>query len=573
MLENIEALKNFVALTKSDPEAAKKWLRDNPNVLEKLREQNKKYSAAETVSLEGFKTFYKAIYLRECSEVDYPIIEQFVWAYQNKKGAMEECWRGFGKSTLLLAWVAYITGARPVGSSTFIRINEKAGLKSGRTIAEIIETNPGWKEIFPHVIPDKDAGWSAENGYHVQDANYVKEHSYNEWLQLCFADHTSEPSLACGGITSGIIIGTHPTNGSWFDDLHDETNTRSRAEMEEVVAILKGNVISTWFGRGGSPAIGVACTPWSEKDAYVEMMKTGLFKKVSIPIFVREGQIPVEHPAKSLWEKNAKDHTVFFEPYACNVILTAPDQFPLEKVMEMYTANPARFGQMYLLDLSTLKGLTLKRERLGEFPVDQINPTWPCYFGVDFASTSDKTKGDTDYFSLAIGRSIPGGGLVIVGGYVDKVPMQESLAKMQSLYEIYKPVIIGVEKLGAGRQFLETIVTSTKLPIMPLPFEGAPLKSKGQKFEQVLDSLFSTGRMWISSVQDEFLSMFIDQWISWDGGQQKSRTGHDDTLDSAYILSLAAEGQIMQVPAPGAKSYRKNSSKGLMAGLGSHRGY
>lgn len=574
MLPNdLDGLKSFLALTKSDPEKARKILQSNPKVLKELQELDKKYAAAETVSLEGFQIFYKAIYLRPLPKAAEPIVKEFVWAFHNKKGAMEECWRGFGKSTLLLAWVAYIMGARPVGSSTLIRINEKAAQKSGNTIAEIIDTNPGWKEIFPHVVPDKDAGWSAENGYHVQDMRIVKAEGHDKWLQLCFADHTSEPSLACGGVSSGIVIGTHPTNGSWFDDLHDESNTRSRAEMDEIVAILKGNIISTWFGMGGSPAIGVACTPWSDKDAYVEMMKTGLFRKVSIPIFVKEGEIPPEHPARELWESNAKEHTFYFEPYQCNVILTAPKEFPLEKILEMYNANPARFGQMYLLDLNTLKGLTLKREQLGEFPAEKIDPSWPTYFGVDFASTTDGVKGDTDYFALAIGKSIPGGGIVVTGGYVDRIPMHTAMAKMQSLYEIHRPILIGVEKLGGGRQFVETLLYSTRLPILPLPLQGTPMKSKGQKFEDVLSSLFSQGRMWISSNHDEYIDMFIDQWVSWDGGQQKSRTGHDDALDGVYLLSLAAQGQVMQSPTPGAKPFIRREGHGLMAGLNTHKGY
>lgn len=570
LLSNLNA---FVELTKKDPDKARELLLANPKVLRELRELNAKYQAAEKVSLEGFKIFYKAIYLRELPEVDDPIVKEFVWAYENKKGAMEECWRGFGKSTLLLAWVAYVTGARPVGSSTFIRINEKAAQKSGNTIAEIIETNPGWKEIFPHVVPDKDAGWSAENGYHVRDERYIKANSYNEWLQLCFADHTSEPSIACGGVTSGIVIGTHPTNGCWIDDLHDENNTRSLAEMQEIVAVLKGNIISTWFGRGGSPAIGVACTPWSEKDAYVEMMNTGLFRKVSIPIFVRADRIPENHPATGLWKKNAEKHTVHFEPYNCDVVLTDPAPFPIEKVTEMYYANPARFGQMYLLDLSTLKGLTLKRETLGEYPVEKIDPNWPTYFGVDFASTTDKVKVDTDFFSLAIGKAIPGGGLVITGGYIDRIPMHTAIAKIQALFELHRPILIGVEKLGSGRQFIEELLYSTRLPILPLPLEGSPLKSKGQKFEDVLNSAFSTGRMWISSVQDAFLKTFIDQWISWDGGLEKSRTGHDDALDSVYMVSLAAQGQVMMAPPPGVEPFKRRQSQGMMSGLGAHRGY
>jgi len=571
-VSQVAALQALVELTRKNPEAAREALLANKGLLEELQELNRRYDAGERVSLEGFKLYYKEIYLRELPYVQEPIVSEFVEAYYKKSGVMEECWRGFGKSTLLVAWVSYLVGARPVGSTSYVRINDTKAKEAGDAIAEIIETNPGWNKIFPHVVPDKEAGWSVERGFHVKDMRVVNTEGYNKWLQLCFADHLTEPSLACGGVESGIIIGSHPTNGWWFDDLLDESNTRSFAEMQKVTDIMDGNIIPTWFGVGGSPTLGGACTPWRDDDVYVRLMKTGLFKKVQLPIFVRE--VPEVHPAKAVWERNLKKYgKVRFKPYGYDVILTYPEAFPINRVEDMYKSNPARFGQMYLVDITTLKGLTLKRETLGEYPADKISDSWACFFGVDFASTTDKIKKDTDYFSVSIGRILPQGGVVCTGGYIDRLSMAEATAKLQALYEMYHPVIIGVEKLGGGRQFIEALLQSTRLPVLGLPLEGTPLKSKGQKFEDVLNSLFSTGRMWISSVHDLYLNTFIDQWISWDGGTEKSRTGHDDALDSMYLLSLAAQGHVMQAPQPGVEPYKRRVSKGLLSGMSSHKGY
>ncbi len=572
--EQEKAILSLHKLMQNDPEKLKAMLLANPSIAKLLQELNEKYSAGKAVTVKGFQTFYKAVYLRELPEAAVPIVEAFVWAFTEKKGAMEECWRGFGKSTFLTAWAAYIVGARPVGSTALVRINDKAAQKTGGAIAEMIETNPGWKEIFPHVVPDKEAGWSLENGFHVKDMRVVEKEGYDKWLQLCFADHVAEPSLACGGIESGIIIGMHPSNGMWFDDLHDEGNTRSRAEMEEIVAILKGNIISTWFGMGGSPAIGVACTPWSDNDAYTVMMKSGLFKKVSIPIFVRADAIPPEHPARPLWEKNKIEHTCYFQPYGYDVILTAPNEFPIEKCVEIYNANPTRFGQMYLLDLSTLKGLTLLREWLNEFPAEKISELWPAYFAIDFASTTDQLKGgDTDFFTLAIGRAIPGGGVVVTGGFKARIKTHEALAKVQALASIYHPMAIGVEKWGKGEEFKNQLIYSTTLPIIPLPLAGAAVRSKGQRFEFGLAAAFSNGRMWISDVKDEFLKSFVDEWASWDGGTQKSRTGHDDTLDAVYWLMEISLGHVMAADSAGVVR-KKERSQSLLSMVGNnYQGY
>ena len=531
------------------PEAVRLALKQKPELAAVLEKVASQYNAALSVTVEGFETFYEAIYNRPLPYVDIAIVEAFVRAFHEKRGVIEECWRGFGKSTVLIAWAAYIVGARPIGSTALVRINDTKAKEAGDTIAEIIEKNPGWQKVFPHVVPDKEAGWSVERGYHIRD---TRVEDYNEWLQMCFADHGSEPNLATGGVQSGIIIGMHPTNGMWFDDLHDEDNTRSIGEMSKVVDILDGNIIPTWFGVGGSPALGVACTPWNEKDAYARMMQTGLFEKVSIPIFVKE--IPESHPAKGIWEKNLEKYgKVYFEPYGYEVILTWPEAFDIDKVLQMYESSPARFGQMYLLDLTTLKGLTLKREWLGEYPADKIGENWPVFFAIDFASTTDKLKKDTDYFALAIGRVIPSGGVVLTGGFRARLPMHESISKIQALANMYHPVSIGAEKYGSGKQFIETAVIQTRLPIIPLPFEGTGTKSKGQRFESYLAADFANGRMWISDVKDDFIKNFEDEWISWDGGLQKSRTGHDDTLDAVYWLREIALGHILKLSNPGIK--------------------
>jgi len=579
MPDTITMMAQLRALAEQYPDTAKELFEEMPEARAALEELSARYSVADLVTVDGFKIFYKEIYNRECPRIAEPIISAFVDAFHNKTGVMEECWRGFGKSTLLIAWAAYIVGTRPVGSTALIRINDTKAKEAGETIAEIIETNPGWKKIFSHVVPDKESGWSVERGYHVKDMRVCKTNEttgntdYDKWLQMCFADHVSEPSLACGGVTSGIIIGMHPSNGMWFDDLHNEGNTRSLAEMQKIVDTVSADIIPTWTGAGGSPALGVACTPWSEDDAYVRMMKTGLFEKVSIPLFVREGQIPQNHPATKIWEENYERHGAeLFEPYNQRVILTWPEIFPLEMVLKMHDSHGARFGQMCLLDLTTLKGLTLQRQWLGEYPHEQIGESWPTYFGIDFASTTDKSRfGKTDYFALAVGKGIPSGGIVSTCGFVDRLPMHESIAKVQALASLHKPVAIGVEKHGSGKQFIEQMTYATKLPVIPLPLEGARVTSKGERFERFLASDFSTGKMWLSSVQDLFLKKFIDEWISWDGGLARSRTGHDDTLDAMYWLREVALGNVIKMRNPGVdNSYEEERELSPFANAGAH---
>jgi hypothetical protein len=564
----IARLDDLLPLVGKNDDLIRESLIKHPEWLKQLDEVRRVLDAGKKVSVEGFKIFYRAIYDRELPKVDEQVIEEFVYAFHNKTGVMFESWRGHGKSTILTAWCPYVMGVRPVGSTSLIRINDGKAKEAGKAIATIIETNPGWKRIFPHILPDTRAGWSIENGFNVMDARVVRgqegtperEESYAKWRQMCLADHGSEQSLLCAGIESGSIIGTHPSNGSWYDDLHDESNTRSQAELKKVTDIVEKNIVPTWFSVAGSPTIGVFCTPWSENppDAYQIMLKTRMFKHVKLPLFNRD------------------EDGELFEPMGVRVKLTWPEAFPMEKVEKMWEANPAHFGQMCLCDLETLKGLRLKREWLHEFPAEKLNETWPVYFGIDFATTSDKLgKKDTDYFCCAIGRVIPGG-MVLVGGFRGRLTISEALTKMKALASFYPTLqTIGVEKYGAGKDFaelLEPLVYSTNLPVVTFPFAKAPQKSKGQKFENELAPMFTSGRMWISDVKDDFIRAFEDEWISWDG--TRSLTRHDDTLDAVYGMAYVGQGHIMpQVQEESLPVRARERQRSPLAGIGATRGY
>lgn len=556
------------AIAEQHPEALVEAFQNNPDLARDIIGLVEDRKAGERVSVEGFKRFYKAVYSRDLPKVDEQVAEEFTAAYYSRKGVMEEAWRGKGKSTFLRVWCPYVMGVNPVGSTTLVRINDGKAKATGKVIAELIE-GPIWKRFFPRVVPDTEAGWSVEAGFNVmllqENGEPPTPEQHSEWRRKCMADHGEEKSLLCAGIESGSIIGLHPTNGMWIDDIHDEGNTRSQAEMQKVVDLVEGNLINTWFGAGGSPAIGVFCTHWSKSDAYQTMLKTGLFKHIKLPIFTRD-ENGVEIPVLD-------DEGNTYYPIGYKVKLTWPEVFPAEKVGEMWRANPVRFGQACLCDLTSLDGMRLKADWLHEYPADKIDPSWPVYFGIDFASTADKLgRKDSDYFCLAIGRAVPGGGMVLVGGFRDRLPTHEALQKVQSLAALYPTLAtVGVEKWGTGREFINLLIYSTKLPVVPFPFEKEKVLSKGQKFELELAPMFTSGRMWVSSVKDSFIRAFEDEWISWDG--QKSLTRHDDALDAVYGMAYVGQGHLMPKVQGSLPVKPKEKSKSPLMGLGNWRGY
>lgn len=502
------------------------------------------------VSVEGFAKYYRCKFRRPLPPTArYIWAHEFVEAFENKTGVLLEGHRGSAKSTFLLTWMEYITGKRPHGSSQLIRINEQQAKEFDTLIAETIESGIGWKACFPHVVPDFKKGW-AMSGRYIMDLNVVKEDNsgYGNWIQMTSSDHLSEPSFLCAGITSRDFIGKHPSNGQYFDDLHDEGNTRSAREMQEIVDIIEKNIAPTWTRPEGHPTLGVACTLWNEKDGYHALLRTGLFKHVKTPIFVYVDNPYIQVGDEQVYPHWIEKHPVEKDLYGREIKALWYPAYGGEVIRSLQKQQPVYFGLMYLCDLSAAKGKVLKAEWLHEFEMERIRPTFPIYFGIDFASTEDKLKdNERDYFALAVIAALPWGGAVLIDGFVEHLAFFEAVEKVIAFADKYPTLVsVGVEKFGSGEKFFSTLVYNSRLPAVPYPARGAPVKSKGQRYQKELAPMFTDGRLWISDVRNKFLNTFVEQWISWDGG--KTSSGHDDCLDAVYVACGVAIGHLMPVP-------------------------
>jgi len=518
------------------PELLKKALEtfDTPEKKQAFELYTRSMYARNYFNAMAFQDFYWCMYRKE--PPPYAInewIPELIYAYENKTGVMLECFRGATKSTTLLAWVAFITGHNPKGSSTFARINDDAAAESGKFLADTIEQNPGWKMVFPYVVPDKQRGWSS-NGYYIKDLRVTGDaespeypRRYGEWIQICTSDHLGEPSIICAGISSGQQIGKHPSNGWYFDDLHDDKNTRSEREMMSVVRTIESDIVPTWNRPEGHPTLAGACTFWDDNDAYHALLNTNKFKHVKTPILrYDEAGEDMFHgkPVTLAWKK----------------------AWPVERVLEMEDSSPVQFARMYLCDLELLKGLNLKKEWIHKYPYEKMDTSAPVYFGVDYASTIDKLSDDRhrDYFSVAFGRVIPSGGVVLFDGYHDIIEYGKTTEKMLALASQFPTFqAAGIEKYGSGEKFYADLLMHTSLNVIPCPLKGTPTQSKGVRFQEGMAPMFSSSRAWMSDVRTPFLDIFYDEWISWDG--KRTKTGHDDALDSAYWMLYVSQRYLM----------------------------
>jgi len=311
-----------------------------------------------------------------------------------------------------------------------------------------------------------------------------------------------DPTFVGLGYKSRAIIGKHPTGVLAVDDIHDENNTASARELDKVMRILTGTIYPTATPNTWQVFIG---TPWSLNDVLAYTKSTGRYRCSKTPIYT-DG-----------------------EP-------TWPEMFPEEEIQNRRELSGAvEFARMFLLDVEAASGIHLKKEWLHEYPVHEIGARWPVVMGVDYASTGDKLlSGKRDYCCIAIGKYIPGGGVVLVDGFRGKVSQGEAEQRMGALAAMWEPLVVGVEAIGKGEEFYYLLLNKTTLPLM----KYSSSKNKGRKFEKEMAPLFEFSRAWISSAETPFLKAFRDEWMQWPRGE------HDDTLDAVYWMLRASEGNL-----------------------------
>lgn len=500
----------LIRLWKERPDDVLKVLREDEKLRAKFIEMDDIWRAGEEVSVDGFRKAYEQFYGRELPKVFDQVAEAFVWAFHNRKGVILEGWRGLGKSTFFTAWCPYVIGVNPVGSTALVRVNDQKAKEMGKAVSDMIQTSEGWKNLFPHVVPDPKAGWSVENGFNVMDTRVTGDpgspefdDNYAKWRTMCLANHLSEKSLLTSGIESGSNIGLHPTNGMWFDDLHDEQNTRSLAEMKKVTDILQGNIIPTWFSAGGSPTLGVFCTPWSKNppDAYQVMLATGLFRHVKIPIYREDvGGEPI--PATT------SDGIAISADYAGKRVKPSwPERFGVQKIADIIHAAKTRFGQMYLLDIELSKPQNMRYQT---FPASEIRwNEWPMVLGVDPVGwVKGVSEGEgISHFGGAMLLKTPYNTLVIGDGFIERIDALEGEKRVADVQRTYHRTYLNasIEMNGAGAMWIALITRSSNIKYHGHNVSELGKGNKKERQYRFLQPLFASGSVLVSDGDTPFL--------------------------------------------------------------------
>lgn len=458
-------------------------------------------------SPDGFELYFTMLFNRPFPPHAKKWVEKMYKAHADKMGYLEKAFRYSWKTTVLtVAFLSYRVGLEPNKTNLIIQVKDENAEGTAAKVRDIIATSPVFRLVFPHVVPDEKRGW-ANRGYFVKR----NDMDYGEWLRQCGTD----PTFVGYGYTSSSIIGKHPNGCLIVDDIHDENNTASVRELQSVIDIITGTIYPTRNPR--ETWVIFVGTPWVKNDALGYSELTGFFECDVTPIYT---DVVTEHgPVR---------------------VYTWPEEYgeaEVESFRKLY--GPVQFARMCLCDISAMDGLLMKKEWLMEYPGDRVKDTWPVYFGVDWASLGDpKTPSKRDYFALAVGVELPGGGIVVVDGVNERLTSGEAVKRMTAFRDRYPTLqAIGFERLGKGEEAFNTILYTTNLPLVP---QTVGNKSKRERYKDTIVHAFQTGRMKVSDVPNPYLAALKMQWLEFDFGD------FDDILDSLYHLAKVAIGALLR---------------------------
>jgi predicted phage terminase large subunit-like protein len=455
---------------------------------------------------ESFAAFYKLVHgkpppPRAMKEWIEPVYR----AHAQKKGTVVKAFRGSTKTTTVtITFAAYRIGKEPHRANLLIQVGDDIAADNTAQIADIIANNPGWKTVFPGIIPDRERGWGA-GGYEVKDDSI----SYPAWREKNAA--RKDPSLVGVGYKSREIIGKHPDGVLVIDDINDENNTSSERELSTVRTILTGTIFPTMTPDTWTVFIG---TPWVENDVLSYVEATGEFVCISTPVYREEdGERVLWWPEKFGWEEIERQRRL---------------------------AGTLQFARMFLLDLSAARNRVFRYQ---SYPSPEIRYNWPMVGGCDYASSGDAKKnaeGRLDYFALAYAAKLPGGGAVVVDGVIDHCTQGQAEIYLNRAQEIYPGwITTAVEKMGKGDDFVQVLGRNPFLRIIPMT---SGRMKKERRLEIELGPWLENGAIKISDADTPFLRELRAELDAY------PNHAHDDALDALYY-AMRAMPDVLTMPA------------------------
>lgn len=547
-------INQLVALIREKPEAFQKVVKERPDLVRPVMLMVRGEQARQ-FTVDGYKAYYYCIFNRELPKHAEEWVVAFFEEWNSDKkprGLMVKGFRGSSKSTVTSSLGTFISSHFPSRSGMIVQKNDDDAKGMAAFIADIFEFNPGHKACFPNIVPDKERGWGVESGYHLN--NIAVDHG--KWVQMCMEDHGRDPSIIVASAKSGAV-GKHPSGWLLLDDIHDYKNVSSKAEMAHVVNTVKSDILPTLIRSGQQPMVLWAYTPWDEEDAYAQMERSGMFRKVSTPAFRVDPGGPDVFDGKSGY-------------YAWPEVMG-------EKELTNWrnTLGTREFERMLMCSLENARS---GRIMFYQFDNNLISYDWPMVGGVDPTNVEKPVglDGQRSHFALAYVARIPQGGAVIVDGVLTQCSQLEAenyILQAQTKFPYYR--YTAVENVGGGAGFIQSIRRNSKLRIVasdlsPMDLDTKKVRDKKSRIEKEIGPWLENGTIRISDAQTPFLDALrrgLNQFYD------LPKTDYAfDAWDAVYhavkmmpeVLTIAPIGDRL----PGTRKVKKNNSP--LRGMGAY---
>lgn len=430
-------------------------------------------------------------------------------------------------------WITIITmawwiGKHPLSTNAIASAGEDSAGYMAKAVADTIEQNLRWRDVFPDVVPDKERGWSSD-GYNVRDASVSPE----EWARRRAGD--KNPSLVGGGVGSARFNGLRVTGLFVMDDIHDRNSKTSAKVCAEAVGFVKDTALSR---ATKNARVAIVQTRWNKKDVinYIKALRRNNGSSIFM-VF--------EHPAI-----NAEGESYW------------PEEWPLERLEDKRVEmGEIDFRLVFLGDDKALEGTILKSSWLIPFPQIYIKKEFERFIGVDFARriqdlTGGKTK-DPDHFALAVMVNTDPI-LVVEDGFDGIVTMGDAEEVFFQWAALHNPRLSAIEVNSSGAEYMTNLIRrmntrGIRYPLMPVN----TTRNKGEKLTEMAGD-FQFGLIKVSDAETPFLLTFKNQWAAF-GGHTK-----DDTLDAVY-LARKASAHLLPVETREERQERIKQAKGYVS--------
>jgi len=557
-------------LIQQDPDKAREVFAAHPELTQvvfgELRREELAAKVRDEDSPESFFAFCELLDGEEPPAHTQRQVRKVYEDHERGTGTVNLAFRGSRKTTYFgVKFIAYRVGKEPRKTNVAIGAVDDSPEKVMNSVSVIIESHPEWKRCFPNVQPDKDRGWSVE-GYYVKDISIP----YTEWVARQVS--TVDPTLVAGGYNSKRINGKHPTGILYIDDIHD-INNNSDLQRKDVVkklttVILKtviriADKLSTWV-----LGIGV---PWASDDGYQVMVNAG-YGLILTPAMKKsfEGEpgavyIDGYNPVKD----------VVYEEIKGWWVLTWPENFGPQAVMEERSFGKSEFWQMIMLDIAMAAA---GRLLYYGYPADMIDWSLPVQGGCD-PTNDDETLTSTldrSYFTLAYVAKLPGHGAVVIDGVLEQCSqLQAENYILTAQTKFLNWLSTAVENVGGGKGFIQTLRRNSKIRVVPSGLKDitdAKIRSKKDRLSKN-SSFFENMDIRISDANTPFLNALRRAFDHFYDLSEKDYAF--DAWDAVFHAMRQMPDAFKKPEDEDQRRQREQRKRSMnpLAGIGTHRGY